>query len=589
MQISEKLGQYSRNVTNGTEELRGAQGVQKMVSSVGEMSKGSIFEGTVNHVRGGKVTLALGNGQVILARLEGKMDLKPGTSMFFQVRENDGATVSIRPYTGPSNSGNPILLNALTTAQVPVSERMLAMVDAMMQEQMPVNKQSILNMAKLLGNFPDVNVQTLVQMTKLGLPVTEVSAGQFENYLSNRHAILGEMELAVGQIAEAVVGEEGTTVEESFDLYGKLLDIFLPDGEQSGSLPGEGGVSESMQAAVPQAGESGIAREAGMMPGDGSAQGAPVAQTSAGTLGTLLTPEQLAALEKTLQNIPTLTGNTELFAEEDASEVFVDTLQDDSVDIPGQAVASGSIVTGETLDKNMPAEVFLKTLQSALAQNSEYGFAGVGRLFASKEFQTLLKGVIEEQWLIRPQDLKEEKKIDKLYETMERQMQQVEAALKASGTTQASFAQTAADVRGNIEFMNQMNQIYNYIQMPLKLSGQNANGELYVYRNSKRAYEPGEELTAFLHLDLENLGSTDVSVRMINRQVKTNFYLENDAAYTLIEQHMPILEKRLKSKGYNCTVTVTHDKKEINFKENFMRKGNAAPGSLHRYSFDVRA
>ena len=103
------------------------------------------------------------------------------------------------------------------------------------------------------------------------------------------------------------------------------------------------------------------------------------------------------------------------------------------------------------------------------------------------------------------------------------------------------------------------------------------------------AYEPGEELTAFLHLDLENLGSTDVSVRMINRQVKTNFYLEDDAAYTLIEQHMPILERRLKNKGYNCTITVTHEKKNVNFRENFMRKGNVASGSLHRYSFDVRA
>lgn len=82
MQISDLVGQYSRNVANGTEELHGAQSVQKLVSTIGDLSAGSIFEGTINSVRGGKVTLALGNGQTITARLDGKMDLQQGSSMF---------------------------------------------------------------------------------------------------------------------------------------------------------------------------------------------------------------------------------------------------------------------------------------------------------------------------------------------------------------------------------------------------------------------------------------------------------------------------------------------------------------------------
>ena len=135
-----------------------------------------------------------------------------------------------------------------------------------------------------------------------------------------------------------------------------------------------------------------------------------------------------------------------------------------------------------------------------------------------------------------------------------------------------------------------MNQIYHYVQIPLKMSGQNANGELYVYSNRKRLDDPDAELTAFLHLDMDNLGSTDVSVRMVRKQVKTNFYFDNDASYDIVEKHLPILEKRLKNKGYNCTITITNEKKEINFKENFVKKGRVmSGGSLHRYSFDVRA
>ncbi len=75
-----------------------------------------------------------------------------------------------------------------------------------------------------------------------------------------------------------------------------------------------------------------------------------------------------------------------------------------------------------------------------------------------------------------------------------------------------------------MNFMNQLNQAYTYVQVPLKMSGQNANGELYVYTNKKESERSGCGAECFLHLDLEHLGSTDVSVKMQkHRNVKTNF------------------------------------------------------------------
>lgn len=672
MQISDMLGQYNRNVTNGTEELRGAQSAQKMVSTVGDLAAGNIFEGTVNQVKGGKVTLALGNGQVLTARLDGKVDIRQGSSMFFQVKSNDGTTVSIRPYTGAGNTGNPTLLNALSAAQVPVTERSLMMVDAMMQEQMPIDRQSILDMAKLISSNPNANVQTVVQMAKLGLPVTEAMASQYENYLSDRHALLGQMDLAVNQIMGAL-GDNALSPEEAFALYNRIADILLADdgtakpvlAEQTGMqaagaeqtvgnvqdaalLPGgeAGGVQtadagqnaakisvaepgmaepgvaqtngEQSAAQTPEAViEGGMARQA-MDPNEiqgaagreqtavlnGAGEAAAREQTAvyngAGeaamrpgeglstTLGSLLSGEQLAALAKAVGNVPTLVGNPNLFVDGTAAEIFVDTLQEE---LPGAPALPESVLNAQeaVLNKDMTAGEFLRAVQTALAQNSQYGFAGAQRLFAGKEFQALLKDVVEQQWLVKPQELKENHKLSALYEKMETQVRQLADAIRATGTSQNSFLQTASDIRGNLEFMNQMNQIYHYVQMPLKMSGQNANGELYVYSNRKRLEDPDAELTAFLHLDLESLGETDVSVRMKDRQVKTNFYFEDDASYDLVEKHLPILEKRLKNKGYNCTISITNEKKAVNFKENFVKKGKAPAVSLHRYSFDVKA
>ena len=635
MQISDLVGQYSRNVANGTEELHGAQSVQKLVSTIGDLSAGSIFEGTINSVRGGKVTLALGNGQTITARLDGKMDLQQGSSMFFQVRANDGQTIAIRPYTELGNVSNPILLNALSAAQVPATDRTLVMVDTMMQEQMSIGRQSILDMAKLVGANPDANVQTIVQMTKLGLPVTEEMAAQFENYLSDRQALVGEMDLAAGHMME-LLSDEALSPETAFSLYGKMLDIFMPgaeaadagvtaaaEQESSAAEAGAGAMAEAVgqenaatvaeaEAGAPTAAEQGIAAASAVAEEAGAASTAETAGQGAaaeaetgvgvtaeltygrtaetpGTVGELLSKEQIEHLGKMLRNIPALIGNEEIFAGGEQEEVFVDTLSEEGPEVAKLMAQEEAAQEQPVLNEKLTAEQFLQKLGRALAQNGGFGFAGMQKLFAGKEFQTIFRSVIEKQWLLQPEELKQEHKVSGLYERLEQQLSQMEEAVRATGSTQNTFLQTASQVHGNLEFMNQMNQIYHYVQLPLKMYGQNANGELYVYANRKNLRDPDAELTAFLHLDMEQLGSTDVSVRMQNRSVRTNFYLEDDASYDLVEKHLEVLNKRLKSKGYQSSITVTHEKKDISFKENIVKKGKATVGSLHRYSFDVRA
>ena len=96
-------------------------------------------------------------------------------------------------------------------------------------------------------------------------------------------------------------------------------------------------------------------------------------------------------------------------------------------------------------------------------------------------------------------------------------------------------------------------------------------------------------MTAFLHLDLENLGSTDVSIRMKDKNVKTNFYIADDASYDLIEKHLPVLEKRLAQKGYRCSITMSKEENKVEFVVDFLQRDMPPAGTLHRYSFDVRA
>ena len=652
MQIRDMLGQYSQNVKNGTEELMSAQGTQKLVSSMQELEPGSTFEGTVNSVKNGKVVLALGNGQTITARLDGKVSIQPGESMFFQVRSNDGTTIALRPYVQAGNINNPILLNALTAAGVPATERNITMVDSMMKEQMSISRQSILDMGRVVGSNPNVNVNTAVLMTKIGLPVSAEMASQFENYMVDQHAIVDEMDLAMNQLGR-LLGDADSGEEQSFELYGKVLDILNGEGEtpaqttdglqqnDTGTMVNageniemeaavqqskDGAAAEGVQKQVQQqntkdlismgaAGQeqsAGVAENAENIAGEQTAGNAAQSmqtgidaadvlkntqadtaadfknvQGQTDTLEQILDQNGLDHLKRLLQNIPTLTGNTDLFEVQEEEDVFVDTMSGD--DAGKKAFELAQAEPEVTLKQSMTAEDFLNTLRDALKQNQEYGFAGMTKLFGSKEFAAILKNCAEKQWLLEPEQLREASKVSDLYERLDHQMKQMENVMKAAGVTQNSFIQTAADIRSNVEFMNQINQVYTYVQLPLKLSGQNASGDLYVYTNKKNLNDPEAELTAFLHLDLDNLGSTDVSIRMKDKNVKTNFYIADDASYDLIEKHLPVLEKRLAQKGYRCSITMSKEEKKVEFVEDFLQRDMPQAGTLHRYSFDVRA
>ena len=572
--------------------------------------------------------------------------------MFFQVRSNDGTTIALRPYVQAGNINNPILLNALTAAGVPATERNITMVDSMMKEQMSISRQSILDMGRVVGSNPNVNVNTAVLMTKIGLPVSAEMASQFENYMVDQHAIVDEMDLAMNQLGR-LLGDADLGEEQSFELYGKVLDILNGEGETSAQTTdglqqndtgtmvnaGEniemeaavqqsknGAAAEGVQKQVQQqntkdlismgaAGQeqsAGVAENAENIAGEQTAGNAAQSmqtgidaadvlkntqadtaadfknvQGQTDTLEQILDQNGLDHLKRLLQNIPTLTGNTDLFEVQEEEDVFVDTMSGD--DAGKKAFELAQAEPEVTLKQSMTAEDFLNTLRDALKQNQEYGFAGMTKLFGSKEFAAILKNRAEKQWLLEPEQLREASKVSDLYERLDHQMKQMENVMKAAGVTQNSFVQTAADIRSNIEFMNQINQVYTYVQLPLKLSGQNASGDLYVYTNKKNLNDPEAELTAFLHLDLENLGSTDVSIRMKDKNVKTNFYIADDASYDLIEKHLPVLEKRLAQKGYRCSITMSKEEKKVEFVEDFLQRDMPQAGTLHRYSFDVRA
>ena len=560
MQISDLLGQYTQNTQTAVSDSSGVKSVEQLVSTIREMAAGTIFEGTINEIQNGQVLLGLSNGEQISARMDGQVALMKGQSMFFQVKANDGTTVAIRPFMIDGQSGNLTLYDALKAAGLPADSRTLNMVNGMMQEQLPIDKGHLWDMARLVQKYPDADLQTIIQMTKLNLPVTEENLSQFENYRMDERNIQTKMEQVIEQLPE-VMDHPNTATGKLADQSAKILMVIagneMQETETMTSAP-QNNHTQTQTAVMQQA----------------AAQQEYISEP-------LVSRDVLQKLIPQLENIGM-----------DCTEF--ENMLEGKTDVTNSDVVNPDIVNMDTAsaDTGMSDTDFLRQLAEFLKSpdtQSAIPRKALQALWSGRELQGILKETLESQWELRPQDLTKEHSVRQLYERLDRQMQQLEEMVKAQGNTHSGLEQTVADIRANVNFMDQINQVYHYVQLPLRMSGQRANGELYVYTNKKALQESDREITAFLHLDMEHLGSTDVSLRLWQKEITTNFYIEDDLSYAVLCEHLPELEKRLEEKGYTCNLKVTNEAKKIEFVDDFLKKDQPPTGKLRRYSFDMRA
>lgn len=623
MQISDFLGQYQTMLDNAAASSSSvkAEGTveQNLVSTLTRLEAGMVFEGSIHSIAGSKVLLGLGNGQTIAARMESSMDLMLGQSVFFQVKSNDGKTIEIKPYTGNHNF-NPAIQKALNAAGMEITKDTLDMVNHMMEQGMPIDKNSLASMYHTLLQNPGIPMQMAMAMSKLGIPVNAQMAAQFENYQNDRHALLSQMEQVTDALPGAYAKAAGQSADGLLQFNSQVLAI-LGDGipKQDGAnlfvaqLPETGQDAETVQA-------SGADIQPESQP---SADGVPSGQT-AGAKADGVVPDANLANGQAVEESGTNLTDGQAIEEAGTKKETVSQPSAEEAAFPKEGAGGGQTLEellskkqlhalqsqlkqvfpeekGQKLNTQLTAKEFLDSLAKQLesGQLQDGNKEAFSKLLLSKEYHTLLKDAAKQQWTLHPEDLKPgpenrpENKITELYHRLERQMGQLQQLADKAGMNTGQLSESAAQVRNNIEFMHQVNQMYTYVQIPLKLAGQNAHSDLYVYTNKRNLRNQRGELSAFLHLDLENLGSTDVSIKMLDQNVTTKFFLDDDASYDLIAEHLPELQCRLEKMGYHCAVSIEHSEKSVDFVEDFLKKGqpakSASLGAVQRYSFDVRA
>lgn len=552
----------------------------KLQNEIRNLKPGQTIQGTVVGRNGNTVQIALTQEFSINAKIDQNIQLTLGQLMSFEIKTNNGSLLSLSPlYTNTANVET--ILRALSAAGLQETAGNIEMVAAMMEEGMPIDRESILNMSRQLLEFPGQNPTSIIQMTRLGLPITESDIRQFEQYKNLNYRLLDSSETIMDELPKVFTEliSEGKP-QEAHVFYQNVLDIFTSVEEDN----------DMMQADVEQQSSGQTVTEMEILlqnKGD----------EPAGTEQSVLSGNALEQIQQPDQEGNAIKGNEAPFNPEGSTaEPSVLTHQQwNSMADMLKGLGMDSALIQQIRNGEVPSRAVLNLIKDFLGKDNAGGIMPreLEQVLNSREFHTLLKSEIEKQWLIEPKSVADPDKVERLYERIRQQSAKLLETLQTAEKGNTSVARTVQNLQNNVDFMNKMNQVFTYIQLPLKMAGSKAHGDLYVYTNKKNLAAKDGNVSALLHLDMEHLGPLDVYVTMQNQKVSTNFTLSDESALDLIEQHIGLLNERLAKRGYDLKaqfqIRETEDVKDGEGIMQTILKQDKNISVLSRTSFDMRA
>lgn len=560
------LSGLSSSASAGRTDMSGktADGAQ-----AGSLTVGSAISGQVIKVEGDTVYVKLPS-EVLTAKLQEGVNLQPGQSVTFAVSGISDKQITLQALF-QNSAQTQVLGKALEQAGIAQTADSLSMVDAMMREGMSVDKNSLWQMYRQVLDHPQTTGENIVLMNRLQIPVNDLTAAQFQN-LQNAN---GQLAQAANALTDSLFAEFTDMAAQSpQEAAAFMKELVLLLGESSRTEAGQVGALPLEGQEVP----------GDVQPADGNQQ--PAAGNSTGQTDAAGQPAGGQTAENGVDarlvfdgQVQTETDGRQVQAEADGGRLQGSNAEKLSTD--GQVVSSETAENSsrpgvDSLAELMKSDLFTKGDTRQLL-----------RLFSSKEFRSMMTAQMKESFLLKPEMVADKEAVEQFFTKLREQVSRLAQTVSEAGKAQTQLFTQTNQLRENLDFLHQLSQTMQYVQLPLRMAGQETTGDLYVYAN-KKGLTKEDSVSAFLHLDMEHLGPVDVYVAMQNRKVNTHFYLQDDAMIDFIQAHIHLLNERLEQKGYQMQTEVSQKDTPSGVTEE-MRKDQEESVCINQYSFDVRA
>lgn len=534
-----------RIVNNGS--MAGNVPVTRAVSSsmLANMEKGTVFSGDIIDVRNSFIKILLDGNQTITAKAGDNSNLNIGDYIRFMIKDNTGDQILIKALNVDNSHTNPLIM-ALKSANIPVTEDNMNMISEMMRNEMPIDANSVNEMYKNISMFEKSNPKTIVNLVRHEIPLNETNIAGYEKYINYEHRLNYELSSIIDDIPKALDSVSQKDVSAAKNIFNEIINN-LPDFVE---------VQGNIDIAADENIFKFINDEAGIVLPDKSLSNEVVTNNSIGV------------------------------------DLSNEAVTDNSVGVDNSAAetSANELLENTALNgNNIPNKEFLLKLSNDLNDNQ------FSALLKNEKVLKYIKAGILKEFSIDVNKLNsngEEFKdnIKTLYEKLENKIRQLEADFKNYPKEAANLLEKTNGLKQNLSFMNEINQMASYVQLPLKFSESTNHGDLYVYNKNHGKLADKEVLTAFMHLDMDNLGATDVDIKLENERLSTNFSLADDLSAKIVEEHLSELKERLTLAGYNVSINVKTEKttEEENPFEKVLEIDRPKM-SIKRFSFDVRA
>lgn len=251
-------------------------------------------------------------------------------------------------------------------------------------------------------------------------------------------------------------------------------------------------------------------------------------------------------------------------------------------DIPNTAELSDRIWKG-----NISANDLLVEIKNVLEDSEP---RNIVKILSSDQYQAVMKEAILNNWTISPNSLKQKDIVKDTYDNMYKQLNELQSLvskLPLDKSIAESLTKELAGTKSNINFMNTINNLFSYVQLPLKLRDQNVHSDLYVMTNKKKLQTDKSNLNVLLHLDMEYLGSMDINIGLSGNVVNSKFHVSDEYTHELLSKNMEQLEYALLEKGFLFNSSVDLKEKDVNLVNDFLSSDTPST-SIKRYTFDMR-
>lgn len=574
----------------------------KSSSALQNLSAGDTITGQMISREGDVVQLLLSDETVIQAKLDREMQMQPGQMITFTVKMSNNGTIALAPlFTNTTDMKT--AAKALMNAGLSVNDGNMKMVSSMMKEGLPIGRDSLVYMKGQSALFPTADVTNLVQMHRMGIPMTEQNVEQFSAYKNYEHQVLDAAN-HIGELVGDTLGEMvSANPSEAVAFFDTILELLT---ENNSTVAGDAATMTNLENAYlvnDDAASLASDENNNLMSG---AEAAKVASDKAQD-----TDATIAMLKAIMQQGDTTSMPDEQLGQARATgQPGEAALQEIQVHPDGNVMQSGGTnsvqETMEQLIRDLEAFTVqndaAKSLVEAFAKGNISGAellkhlkqeckdpAQFRALLSNQGVQKLLGKSLTDAWKLTAEQTSSKAEVKELYRRMEEQTRQIMDTLQASAKADSPLAGAVTRLQNNLDFMNQLNQMFPYVQLPLSLSGSEAHGELYVYTNKKNLAKENGTVSALLHLDMEHLGTVDVMVRMNSEQyVNTNFMVASEEVLDLIEAHLDELTARLNKRGYHMETSCSLQEEDGSVMDKMIEQDRPI-SVISTTAFDARA